>query len=69
MSLRRRREAAERCEPMSHNGLRDPWTFEPLVTPRGLEASRSAWAHLRDLGLVDVEGFVDGVLRELGRAS
>lgn len=68
-SVRRRRDAASRSEPIPHNGLRDPWRFEPLSTTRNLEASRAAWAHLKFCGLVDSEGFVDGVLRDLGQAS
>lgn len=66
--LRRRRAAALRCEPL-HDGQRDPWRFTRSISPGHLDASRAAWAHLAWLGLVDSEGFVEGVLRDLGRAS
>jgi hypothetical protein len=37
--------------------------------PAALEASRAAWEHLRFCGLLDREGYVEGILRELGRVS
>jgi hypothetical protein len=67
-SLRRRRAASLRCEPLA-DGRRDQFSFTPLTSPRALSAARQAWAHLASSGLVDDEGFVSGVLRELGNAS
>jgi hypothetical protein len=50
-------------------GHRDPWTFTPSASQRSLEASRAAWEHLRFCGLLDTEGLVEGILRDLGGAS
>lgn len=67
--VRRRRDAALRCEPL-RDGRRDPWTFTaPAPSARSLAASRAAWWHLHDLGLLDGEGFVAGVLADLGGAA
>jgi hypothetical protein len=68
-SVRRRRAAALRCEPLRDKGHRDPWTFTPSASQRSLEASRAAWEHLRFCGLLDTEGLVEGILRDLGGAS
>lgn len=67
-SFARRRRSSHRCEPMA-DGRRDPWRFTQSTAPGQIEASRAAWAHLAFLGLLDREGFVEGVLRDLGRAS
>ena len=40
-----------------------------VTSPASLPAARASWLHLRWLGLVDGEGFVEGILRDLGRAS
>lgn len=67
--LRRRRASSLRCEPLS-DGRRDPWRYEQRTASRhALSASRDAWSYLAWLGLVDSEGFVAGVLRDMGRAS
>jgi len=66
--LRRRRAASLRCEPLA-DGRRDPWRYTPPTSPGRLEASRAAWAHLAFLGLLDSDGYVEGILRDLGRAS
>lgn len=67
--LRRRRAASLRCEPLS-DGRRDPWPSQPdAASRRTLAASRDAWSYLAWLGLVDSEGFVEGVLRDLGGTS
>lgn len=42
---------------------------EPWSSRRSLSASRSAWLHLQFCALVDDEGFVEGILRNLGEAS
>jgi hypothetical protein len=68
-SVRRRRAAALRCEPLQDTNVRDPWMFTPSASRRSLEASRAAWEHLRFCGLLDADGFVAGVLRGLGGAS
>jgi len=67
-SFARRRVASLRCEPLA-DGRRDPWRYTPPTSPGRLEASRAAWAHLAFLGLLDSDGYVEGILRDLGRAS
>lgn len=68
-SVRRRRDAALRCEPLE-DGRRDPWTFTaPPPSATSLRGSRAAWEHLRFLGLLDSEGYVEGILRDLGGAA
>lgn len=39
------------------------------ASARHLEAARAAWHHLALCGLLDSEGFVEDVLRRVGRAS
>jgi hypothetical protein len=68
-SLDRRRAAALRCAPLD-DGRRDPWTFtRPEPSPASLRGSRAAWEHLRFLGLLDADGYVEGILRDLGGAA
>ncbi|MCA0332270.1 MAG: hypothetical protein LCI03_20590 [Actinobacteria bacterium] len=68
-SVRRRRDAALRCEPLG-GGRRDPWTFtRPDPSAASLRGSRAAWQHLQFLGLLDSDGYVEGILRDLGGAA
>jgi hypothetical protein len=60
--LRARREAARR----SGDGT-DPWHGEVILPlPRNLEASRKAWMHLNDLGLIDDEGWLTSLIKDAG---
>lgn len=61
--LRHRSAESLRCPPLDC-GLRDPWRYPPPSGPRVLEASRDAWCHLYDLGLLDNDGWLAGVLAE-----
>lgn len=57
--LRRRRAASWRCEALP-DGRRDPWSGWPWP-PYSVEASRKAWVHLADAGLMSE--LVDRILR------
>lgn len=60
----RRRRAESRRLPVLDSDLRDPWHYGPPSGPRALQASRRAWLHLHDAGLLDDEGWIAGVLAE-----
>lgn len=60
VALRRRREAALRC-PRLVSGVRDPLDVRASRSlPRA--AGRAAWLHLRDVELIDGDGWQAGVL-------
>ena len=65
-ALRRRRSAAARLLPLP-DGRPDPWT--PRHRPRDLEASRAAWRHLHDVGLLADDYVREVVERALREAS
>jgi hypothetical protein len=47
-----------------------PLDHHECRTHRGnIAASRAAWEHFRFLGLLDSEGHMEGVLRDLGRSA
>lgn len=49
--LRRRRQAALRCEPLQ-DGRRDPWSCRGQQSDRDLDAWVRALAHLEEVGLI-----------------
>lgn len=49
------------------DGCMSPWDPEcKRHRPRSREAARAAWAHLRDLDLLDAEGWQAGLLAREG---
>lgn len=64
--LRRRRAESRRLTVLDCGHHRDPIDCSSRV-PRSLPstlAARRAWAHLRDHGLIDSEGWLEAVLAE-----
>ena len=64
--LKRRREASRRL-PVLSNGYRDPMDELASDWPSNTNASRAAWHHLNDLGLMS--DLVESVLFELAGVS
>ncbi|HKS47370.1 MAG TPA: hypothetical protein VJT49_20115 [Amycolatopsis sp.] len=64
----RRRRAASRRLPVLDCGCGDPWHAEPLPpSPRNVQASRRAWWHLKELGLLSEDS--ERVLAESVRGA